>query len=151
MTQKSRRIFLDTSVVFAALLPPTGGARKLFHLAEAGVLNLVVGPNVLRESEEVIKRKAPAALADLARLLAAASVETSAPPLVRDIADARAHVAYAPDARVLGEALRASPDWFITHDKKHFLGAKSGKLPFRVGTPGDLIQALQDELAPPET
>ncbi len=55
-------------------------------------------------------------------------------------------VAYMPDARVLAEAIRAEPDWFVTHDKEHFLKAKKQiNLSFTIGTPGDLIQSIKDE------
>jgi len=66
MNQKNLRVFLDTSVVFAAVLSPTGGARKLFLLAEARILRLAVGPTFLKECDEVIRRKAPVSLPTLA-------------------------------------------------------------------------------------
>src|SRR5581483_4994276 len=127
-------------------LSPGGGARKLFLLAEAGVLNLVVGPTVLAECDEVVRRKAPHSLPRLAQLLAAAQVETSASPTRNQIKIAEALVRYAPDARVLAEAIHAKPDWLVTHDKEHFLNIR-GKfnLPFQIGTPVDLIQQFKDD------
>ncbi len=146
MTPKNPKVFLDTSVVFAAVLSPTGGARKLFLLAEAGVLRLVVGPTVLAECDEVVRRKAPHSLPILAQLLAAANVETSASPTRSQIKTAESLVRYAPDARVLAEAIRAEPEWFVTHDKEHFLKARDTfYLAFEIGTPGDLIQKFKDD------
>ncbi len=146
MTRKNLKIFLDTSVLFSAVLSQTGGARKLFHLAEAGLLQLIVGPTVLREADEVVRRKAPASLPLLAQLLEAGQVETCSAPTPKQIESARNLVAYAPDARVLAEAIRAEPDWFVTHDKEHFLKAKKGiNLSFEIGTPGDLLQSFKDE------
>ena len=146
MTQKNPRVFLDSSVVFAAVLSPAGGVRKLFLLAEAGILRLVVGPTVLQECDEVIRRKAPGSSSKLAQLLAAAQAETSAPPSKRQIETARSYVHYVPDAHVLAEAIHAKPDWFVTHDKEHFLKSRSKiKLSFEIGTPGDLIQRFKDD------
>jgi predicted nucleic acid-binding protein len=140
------RIFLDSSVIFAAVLSPTGVARKLFHLAEAGLLKLIVSPNVLRECDEVVRRKSPSSLPPLAQLLATAAVETCPTPTSRQLATAKVYVKYLPDAHVLAGAIHASPDWLVTHDKEHFLKVRAeSKLPFRIGTPGDLIQALKDE------
>ncbi len=51
MTLKNLKVFLDTSVVFAAVLSPSGGVLKLFQLGEAGVLRLYKGSNILRECE----------------------------------------------------------------------------------------------------
>ena len=148
MTPRNPRVFLDTSVLFAAVLSPTGGARKLFLLAEAGVLKLVVGPTVLKECDEVIQRKAPGSSPRLAQLLAAAQTETSAPPSKRQIKTAQSYVYYGPDAHVLAEAIRAKPDWFVTHDKEHFLKSRIKiKLPFEIGTPGDLIQRFKEDFS----
>jgi predicted nucleic acid-binding protein len=146
MIQKNLRVFLDTSVVFAAVLSPSGGSRKLFLLAEAGVLKLMVGPTVLQECDEVIRRKIPGSLPKLAQLLAAAQTETAAPASKRQIKTAQSYVRYIPDAHVLAETIQAKPDWFVTHDKEHFLKRRSKiKLPFEIGTPGDLIQRFKDD------
>ena len=76
MPPTNLKVFLDSSVVFAAVLSPTGGARKLFQLGEAGLLRLFIGPNVLRECEEVVRRKSLVSLPTLAQLLAIGRVET---------------------------------------------------------------------------
>ena len=141
---------MDTSVVFAAILSPTGGARKLFLLGEAGLLSLVVGPTVLRECDEVVRRKTADSLPTLAQLLSNSSLETSPAPARKQIAAAEAYVKYAPDAYVLAEAILANPDWFITHDKEHFLKYRSRMdLPFEFGTPGDLLQRFKDDFTLP--
>ena len=67
-------------MIFAAVLSPTGGARKLFLLGEAGLMQLVVGPTVLNECQEVVQRTAPASLPTLAPPLAGASLETTHAP-----------------------------------------------------------------------
>ena len=144
--KRSHRVFLDTSVIFAAILSESGGARVLFRLGEAGVLQLIVGSNVLRECEEVVRRKAPASLPTLAYLLELGMVEITTRSPNEFIEQAKAIVAYEPDAYILAEAMAAEPDWFITHDKSHFLNVNLGSsLTFRIGTPGDFIQALEDE------
>ncbi|MBC8508315.1 MAG: PIN domain-containing protein [Anaerolineales bacterium] len=146
MTKRNRRIFLDTSDIFAAALSATGGARKLFRLGEAGVIQLIVGPNVLRECEAVIRRKMPESLPTLAYLLELGLVEVAIQSQENYVEHASTIIAYKPDAHVLAEALSIQPDWFITHDKHHFLSHRQNlELTFRIGTPGDLIQALEDE------
>jgi len=150
MTPKNPRVFLDTSVVFAAVLSPTGGARKLFHLGGVGLMRLVVGPTVLRECQGVIQHKNPTTLPDLAQLLASSLVETSQAPTKKQISAAEVHVQYTPDAHVLAEAILAKPDWFVTHDKEHFLKHRSRiDLPFEIGTPGDVLQRFKDDFIQP--
>src|SRR5260221_5876337 len=114
MTPKNPRIFLDTSVIFAAVLAPTGGARKLLLLGDARLIQLVVGPTVIRECQEVVQRQAPASRPILAHLLVSASLEISEAPTKKQISAAEVHVQYVPDARVLAEAMLAKPDWFVT-------------------------------------
>lgn len=146
MTLKNLKVFLDTSVIFAAVLSKSGGARKLFHLGEVGVLHLIVGPTVLREADEVVRRKVPASLPALARLLSIGQVETSPISTNKQLELAQAYVQYPPDARVLAEAIQANPDWFVTHDKEHFLRMQSETdIPFKIGTPGDLLQNIKDD------
>lgn len=148
MAPKNLRVFLDTSVIFAAVLSKTGGARELFHLGEAGVLHLIVGLTVLREADEVVRRKIPASLPTLAQLLSIGLVETSPISTKKQLELARAYVQYPPDARVLAEANQAEPDWFVTHDKEHFLQMHSETdLSFRIGTPGDLLQSIKDDFS----
>lgn len=144
MTTRSLKVFLDTSAIFAAVLSPTGGARTLLRLGEVGVLNLVIGPTVLRECEAVVRRKAPDTLPTLAAILEISQVEITDKPLLDTLAKAKTLVDYPPDAYVLAEAIGAVPDWFVTHDKQHLLGLRGdGRLDFRVGTPGDLLQYLK--------
>ena len=146
MTPKKPRIFLDTSVIFAAVLSSTGGARKLFLLGEAGLTQLVVGPTILRECQEVVQRKSPTSLPTLAQLLASASLETSQAPNQKQIDAAEVYVQYTPDARVVAETILAKPDWFVTHDKEHFIKHHSRiNLPFEIGTPGDVLQRFKDD------
>lgn len=147
MMKRKYKVFLDTSVIFAAVLSETGGARKLFRLGEAGVIQLIIGSNVLRECEEVVRRKVPSSLPALAYLLELGRVNFSTQSPEDFIEQAKATVAYEPDAHVLAEAMAAEPDWFVTHDKVHFLEANldSSLSNIRIGTPGDIIQALEDD------
>ena len=139
------KIFLDTSVIISAVLSSIGGARQVFYLGEAGVLDLVVGPSVLREADEVVRRKIPDSLPLLAQLLFAGQVKTSQAATSEQIENARTCVEYRPDAFVLAEAMATQPDWFITHDKEHFLKPRNDlQLSFKVGTPGDLINAIKE-------
>jgi predicted nucleic acid-binding protein len=148
MTRKITDIYLDTSVVFAAVLSPLGGSRKVFQLSEARALRIVLGPHILKEAEEVVRRKMLSSLPELARLLSTGRVEVRESVGMEHLEEARRLVSYRPEARVLAEAMAIRPDWFITHDKVHFLRDENSKqnLPFQIGTPGDLLQYLKRTL-----
>ena len=122
----------------------------LFRLSEAGLLRQVIGPNVLRECEEVIRRKAPASLPVLAQLLATSQVETSDAPTPEHLALAQRLIDYAPDAHVLAEAIAAQPDWLVTHDKVYFMKDRDTlDLSFKLGNPGEFIQKFRNDLTQP--
>jgi len=148
MTRKIPDITLDTSVIFAAVLSPLGGSRKVFQLSEARTVRIVLGPHILKEAEEVVRRKMPSSLPELARLLSTGRVDVRKSVGMEHLEEARQLVSYRPDARVLAEAMAIQPDWFITHDKAHFLRDENlqQNLPFRIGTPGDLLQDLKRTL-----
>lgn len=117
MMNQRYRVFLDTSVIIAAVLSEQGGARKIFQLGEAGVIQLIVGQNVLRECEEMVRRKVPESLPALAYLLELARFEVTSNPLDDKVENAMGIVEYEPETCVLAEAMESKPDWFITHEK----------------------------------
>jgi predicted nucleic acid-binding protein len=140
------KLFLDTSVIFAAVLSPEGGARMILRWGESRLLHLWIGRQVLRECEAVIRRKAANSLPHLALLLDTAKVQIGTEASPTSLEYARRLVTYPPDAIVLAEALETQPDWFLTHDHQHFLKTPNEKLPFRVGTPGDFLTWFRENM-----
>ncbi|MCC6500740.1 MAG: PIN domain-containing protein, partial [Anaerolineales bacterium] len=132
------------SVIIAAVMSPSGGARLLFHLSQANTVHLTVGKGVLQETEEVLRRKAPHLLGLLAQLLDEANIEVSDAPTAKQMNLAKSLIEYEPDANVLAQAISAKPDWLVSHDKEHFIGnANLNDLSFKIGTPGDVIAWLR--------
>ncbi len=143
----SKRIFLDTSALFAAVLSPTGGARQLFKLGEAGVITLWVGPTVLAEMDAVLTRKSPGSKSALALLLDHARVQIGPAPAPAMLAQAQAVVTHPPDADVVAEALAAQADYLVSLDRQHLVdNPRNSALPFPVGTPGDCLAWLRARL-----
>ena len=146
LSKARSKIFLDTSAVFSAILSETGGGRKLFRLGEVGFIQLIVGPRVLWECDQVVRRKVPNSLPTLAYLLELGQVSTSSEQNRRQLKLALDIVEHQPDAYVLAEAIQAKADWFVTHDKTHFFTiVDRSSVSFKIGTPGDVIQALEDQ------
>lgn len=140
------KVFLDTSVIFAAVLSPQGGARMVFHLGESRLAHLWIGRQVLKECQAVIQRKAADSLPLLALFLDTAEVQIGTEASAAALEYARRLVTYPPDAFVLAEAIEIKPDWFLTHDHRHFLKSPIGNLPFQVGSPGDFLTWFRDNL-----
>jgi len=143
----SKCIFLDTSVLFAAVLSETGGARQLLKLGEAGVIALWVGPGVLAEMDAVLTRKSPASKGSLAILLDRARIHVGPSPEPAACVQAQAVVAYTPDANIVAEALTTQVDYFVSLDRQHLVNNPQAQtLPFLIGTPGDCLAWLRAQL-----
>lgn len=134
------RIFLDTSVIFAAMQSESGGARLILKLGEAGAVALWIGPWVLREAEAVVGRKSPASRTLLAVLLDRAQVQVGAEASSSALAGAQAVIDYLPDAQIVAEALAIGVDYLVSFDRKHLVGnPRAAQLPFLIGTPADFL------------
>jgi len=141
------RVFLDTSVLFAAVLSDTGGSRLILKLGEAGAVQLWVGPRVLQEADAVLARKAPGSKALFALLLDRGQVSVGPEPDDTALAQAKTVIDYPPDAHILGEALAVDADYLVSLDRKHLAGNPQVLgLPFPVGSPGDFLAWYREHL-----
>ena len=145
--QAETRVFLDTSVLFAAVLSETGGSRLILKLGEASVLQLFVGLRVLQEAEGVLARKADQHKGRFALLLDRANIVVGPSPDKGALEQAGAIVDYTPDAYVLAEAIAASSDYFVSLDRKHLVdNPRAVVLPFPIGTPGDFLAWFRERV-----
>ena len=120
----------------------------LLKLGEAGVVELLVSSQVLEEIEDVIRRKAAQLLPTLALLLdrSQAKIEPTAPNEMAE--HCRRLVSHSGDAHILSDAWHNQADFLVTLDRAHFfdLPALAGQVPFLIGTPGDCLSWLREEL-----
>lgn len=135
------KVFLDTSALFAGIWSAKGGARLVLKLGEAGVINLLVSPNVLSEIERVIKRKAPNSLGALTLLLDQSRIEVAAKPNQGMVKKCLILTSHLGDAQILAAAWDSQSDFFVTLDRQHFLNNNPLRegVPFKIGTPGDFL------------
>lgn len=141
------RVFLDTSVLFAAVLSETGGSRLILKLGETSALRLFVGPRVLQEAEGILARKAPQHKGRFALLLDRANIVVGSSPDKGALEQASAIVEYAPDARVLAEAIAVGSDYFVSLDRKHLVdNPRAAVSPFPIGTPGDFLAWFRERV-----
>ena len=142
-----KRVFLDTSVLFAAVWPAEGGARLILKLGEAGAISLWVGPWVLREADAVLRHKSEGSRPHLVLLLDRARVQVGPEAGTEAVAHALAVVDYMPDAQVVAEALELGVDFLVSLDRKHLLGnPRAADLPFAVGAPGEFLEWARRQL-----
>ena len=134
-------VFLDASVLFAAVFSPTGAARVILRLAESDIIELVASSQVLAEVEGALRQKAPEVLGYLALLLDRAHCHIVANPTLDQVNTWQPVVSHLPDAAVLAAALNAQADYLVTLDRRHFLRnpALMDSPPLPIGAPGDFL------------
>lgn len=135
------KVFIDTSALFAGIWSRKGGGRMVLKLGEAGAVRLLVSPQVIRELEGALRRKAPQAMGALALILERSGVEITESPPKENIQNVLKLVDHQGDARILAAMLAADVDYFITLDKEHFLENQAvvESISIPIGTPGDFL------------
>ena len=148
---KKIRVFLDTSALFASLWSATGGARLALRLGEAGAVQLVVSSQVTLELENAIRKKAPHLLGLMTFMLDRSGVEIVRKVSKQHFKILKKATGHEADARIICAALGADISYFVTFNRKHFLGLKPRpNLPFPIGTPGDFIAWFRKQVNPIE-
>jgi len=143
-TTRPFAVFIDSSVLFAAALSPTGGARELLQQGFQGRVALYISTLVLQEVERNITRKASAALPAfqmLRDLLPLQLIEPSTEVIEQVAASIERK-----DAPIVAAAISAGAGYLATHDVKHLLRqASQVELDFGliITTPGDLLTRLR--------
>jgi predicted nucleic acid-binding protein len=141
------KVFIDSSVLLAAAVSPSGGARELLIQAFAeGKFRLSLSPLVLEETGRNLAQKSPDALPYyrvLEQFLTAAQVHPSE-QLVRQVAE---HIELK-DAPIVAGAIAAQARFLATHDQKHLLKHKElirARFDVTVATPGEILALRRGE------
>lgn len=141
------RIFIDSSVLFAAAASATGAGRALIILAELGLLRLVVCPQIFDEVERNLQAKAPAALPYFQRLRTILNWEVVKDPTPEQVQGCLGIIA-AKDAPILAAAIGAHPQRLVTLDVQHFDRPEvRQRVAFPIQTPGELLADIRQALA----
>ncbi len=143
-----RRVFLDTSALFAGIWSESGGARLILRLGEAGALQIVISQQVLNELDDALRRKAPSLRSTLALLLDRVQAEVAGPGSAEQYQTCLALTGHPGDARILADAWQAGVTYLVSLNQKHILNHPefAQALPYAIGTPGDYLQEFRDSL-----
>lgn len=141
-------IFLDTSALFAGIWSPTGGARVLLKLGEAGVIRLLVSSQVLNEIDNVLHRKSPELLGALALILNQSQITIATMIAAEHMTICQTLISYPADAAIVAAAWSANVNYFVTLDRQHILDNPPlhTAVPFPIGTPGDCLTWYRSRL-----
>jgi predicted nucleic acid-binding protein len=114
-----RRIFLDSSVLYAAAFSPTGPARRLILRGLEGSVTLVISDLVLEETKRNLTKNAPLALPSFS-LIADLFAPYITRPSKAEVLQA-AKIVHLKDAPIVAAAAKGKADYLATHDVKHLL------------------------------
>jgi predicted nucleic acid-binding protein len=156
LTQKQRvRLFLDSNVLTAGIVSTWGLDKAVLSLCAARICRLVLAEAVREEVEEnllirlseVESKEANRVLGDYARLIALMKPETVSYPGQAEVKAARHLIRHAADVPVLLSAIASRPDWFLTHNTKHFTPAVARRTGLRFATPVEFFRALSQSIS----
>jgi hypothetical protein len=117
------KIFLDTSVIIAAILSPTGGSFRLIRESILKDYILLISDYVLDECIRTLKIKFPTKLNTLTSFLTNYNFQILKDPTEKEVEKLIKIINFR-DAPVLGGALKHKAEYLITLDKKDFLNPK---------------------------
>lgn len=147
MEPRRWKVFLDTSALIAGIVSPTGAAREVLRLCEAGVVELLVSRQVLTEADRNLSAKLPALAPDYRHLMHRMSPTLVEDPTLRDVTRAR-QVIHHKDAPILAAAINGEVDYLITWNTKHFHKSPvKGAVRFRIVTPGEFLEEFRGWLS----
>lgn len=119
---KVPKVFLDSSVLIAAAISPTGSARDLIISSINNKFKIVVSDVVLEETARNLANKAPKALPALQLFLEALNPDVVSPTKTSILKVSK--VVELKDAPIVAGAITVKVDYLVTFDRKHLLKQK---------------------------
>lgn len=137
--KSKRKIFIDSSVLIAAAISPTGSARDLILKSFRGEFRVAVSDLVIEETQRNLTNKAPRALPALQLFLEVLNPEVVSP--VKALVLKVSKVVEAKDAPIVAGAISSKADYLVSFDRKHLLQYKveiKANFKVKVVTPDEL-------------
>lgn len=144
-------IFFDSSALIAGIVSAQGAARALLLLAEDEKILISVSEQVIAEVERNIARKAPKAVPFARELILRANIRILRDPQHSEILEHQNWISHPADVPILVVAARARVDFQATLNTKHFIDDPevSRRSGLRIGTPGDALAWVREQLSKP--
>src|SRR6266700_3882447 len=142
--KRDLRIFVDSSVFFAAALSVAGPAHALIIQASRGAALLLISELVIEETRRNLSANAPQALAAFDQLHELACVHL-VPTTTKTSIVKVARTVNLKDAPIVGAAVRGRADYLVTHDKKLLrqAGALATAVNLKVTQPAEVLHFLR--------
>jgi predicted nucleic acid-binding protein len=118
-SKPQRRVFLDSSVLYAAAFSHTGPARRLILKGLQGSIALCLSDLVLEETKRNLTQNAPEALPSVTIIADLLTVSVTRPTKAEVLRAAQ--IVHLKDAPIVAAAAKSKTDYLATHDVKHLL------------------------------
>ena len=149
------RLFLDSNVLTAGIVSAWGLDKAVLSLCAARICRLVLAEAVRDEVEDNLlirlsgleTAEANRVLDNYARLIALTKPQVVPYPGPDEVKAARHLIRHAADVPVLLSAVASRPDWFLTHNTKHFTPAVTRRTGLRFATPVEFFRALSQSIS----
>ncbi len=150
------RLFLDSNVLTGGLISRWGLDRAVLSLCAARICRLVLAEavreeverNLLLHAEALRPGEAQSLLDDYAVLLDLTRPEIVPYPEPTQVVASRRLISHQADVPVLLSAMKAKPDWLLTHNTKHFTPQVAGRTGLRIGSPAEFFRMLAGSPGP---
>lgn len=138
---KPSKIFIDSSVLIAAAISPSGSARDLIMKSFRDDIKVVISNLVLEETQRNLANKAPKALPALQLFLEVLNPEVVNPTKTLVLKVSR--VVELKDAPIVAGAISSKADYLVSYDQKHLLQHKKeieANFKIKVITPDEIVR-----------
>jgi hypothetical protein len=125
-------------------------AARIYRLVLAEAVREEVEENLLIRLSGLETAAANRVLDDYARLISLMKPEVVPYPEQEEVKVSRHLIRHAADVPVLLSAIASRPDWFLTHNTKHFTPAVARRTGLRFATPVEFFQVLSRSIAEPQ-
>ena len=139
--KKVDKAFIDSSVLIAAAISPSGSARDLIMKSFREEIKVIISDLVLEETKRNLTNKAPKALPALQLFLEVLNPEVVSPSKILVLKVSK--VIALKDAPIVAGAVTSRADYLVTYDKKHLLQHKKEietNFKIQVVTPSELTK-----------
>lgn len=144
--KRKPKLFLDTSVILAAVYSATGGSRGILNLAENKLIQIAFTEEVVEEAHTKLRIKCDSReLKEFFKILFRFKLSVKLTPPERELAKYDNLISDVNDRHILAGASKYQADYLITLDKKHFFTEKllRAKLCFKIATPKTFLQEFR--------
>ena len=135
------KAFIDSSVLIAAAISPTGSARDLIKKTLRNEIKIVVSDLVIEETQRNLTKKAPQTLPALQLFLETLNPEVVTPAKSQLVKVSK--IIEQKDTPIVAGAISSKADYLVTFDRKHLLQYKGviGKsFKIKVVTPDEITK-----------